>query len=64
MFYRIRISTGGGFYINLDKVFTSTESARAEVERERRRGALLAPVAIVQCIRQRYETIEEIIDIF
>lgn len=63
MFYRIRINTGG-HYINLDKVFTSPESARAEVARERARGALLAPVALVACARLHWRVEEKILDIF
>jgi hypothetical protein len=65
MYYRIRINTGpGSGYINLDKIFTSPESARAEIARERARGALLAPVALVECTRLHWRVEEKILDIF
>lgn len=63
MYYRIRINAGPG-YINHDKIFTSSESARAEVARERARGALLAPVALVECTLRHWQVEEKILDIF
>jgi hypothetical protein len=54
MFYRIRIGTGG-HYINYDKVFTSQASAKTEIARERGRGKLLSPVALVECTRQSWQ---------
>ena len=63
MFYRIRISTGA-YYFNLNKIFTSPESARAEIARERARGALLAPVALVECTRRAWRVDEAVVEIF
>lgn len=64
MHYRIRISTGGGHFINHDKIFNNPESARADIARERARGALLAPVALVECTRRAWRVDETVIGIF